>query len=785
LDFGLEDYFLLLRRVIYIMKGFRDFFKRSFAMLLAFALVITTVALGNMQEVKAAPAAPFGLVVSSPANNTIGVVWGRGEIDNYNVYIDGNRVASNVVCAYYEYKNIAAGTHTVGVTAVSGGTESAQTTESVTVGGSSNTGSNTGSNSGSTNTSQGGVIVYADANYSGKSATFGVGQYNMADMQNKGIANDSISSIKVPLGYKVTFFADINFSGSSKVFSADSSYVGNDWNDKVTSFIVEEAKYFIYNKHSGLVLDIVNAGRDNGTNLIQYTNNGGEWQQWKVIGVGNGYYKIASAMHNKVIDVSDVSTQDGANVHIWEYVGGATQHWKIDFVDGAYANIISQNSGKALDGDAWSTTPGGNIIQWAKGDKQANQLWKFELANTAPATGSGNNNNGSGTGSGTIISNGEAIPQIPNLSARSDRMYFKMNNKTNGKYPNNKVYWCILGYDSNMNLCYVDKNGNLVRANTGMNTISKNGRMCANICYSLADADYLYMPDIISGRMYMSYGEQVYITFNMAADGRIGYAGPDLNNTTDPNQDVLFEFIEFTIKNKEYWGNTTRVDFYSFPVATRLIGTNGSTNGKYYANYDRTVGDIGTRDSVFAAYKNEVPSEFKTLVTDKRIMAPCKLTFNEGAQYAHYYDNYINQFWSKYSSQDLVFTCEAGTFRGHVYGDYMRFTKDGDGGTYYVYKPTTQDVLEGKGNFNRGNSTELVIEAQLCAAFNRGVATQPENYANESAYYKNSVSNFYSGFFHNHAFDGYAYGFCYDDVFDHSTLLHFTNPTGLIIDLKW
>ena len=115
----------------------------------------------------------------------------------------------------------------------------------------------------------------------------------------------------------------------------------------------------------------------------------------------------------------------------------------------------------------------------------------------------------------------------------------------------------------------------------------------------------------------------------------------------------------------------------------------------------------------------------------------------------------------------------------------MIFTSDGGAETYTVYKPTTQDVLEGKGNFNRGNARELVIEAQLCAAFNRGVATEPENFNNEEAYYKNKVANFYAGFFHNHSIDGYAYGFCYDDVFDHSTLLNFSNPTGLIIDLKW
>ena len=115
----------------------------------------------------------------------------------------------------------------------------------------------------------------------------------------------------------------------------------------------------------------------------------------------------------------------------------------------------------------------------------------------------------------------------------------------------------------------------------------------------------------------------------------------------------------------------------------------------------------------------------------------------------------------------------------------MTFTKDGDGGTYTIYKPTTQDVLEGKGNFNRGNSTELVIEAQLCAAFNRGVATEPSKWYTPSKYYKNSTSNYYAGFFHEHSVCGLAYGFCYDDVNDQSTLLQYDKADALVIDLRW
>ena len=76
----------------------------------------------------------------------------------------------------------------------------------------------------------------------------------------------------------------------------------------------------------------------------------------------------------------------------------------------------------------------------------------------------------------------------------------------------------------------------------------------------------------------------------------------------------------------------------------------------------------------------------------------------------------------------------------------MIFTSDGNAETYTIYKQTIQDVLEGKGNFNRGNARELVIEAQLCSAFNRGVITQFNNFNKEEGYYKNKVANYYSGF---------------------------------------
>ena len=370
----------------------------------------------------------------------------------------------------------------------------------------------------------------------------------------------------------------------------------------------------------------------------------------------------------------------------------------------------------------------------------------------------------------------ELKPQLKeNVPLRDDRIAIELNNKTNGKYSDSEIYWCIVGNNENNQLCYMDKGGNMIPASESLNTVEVNGTKYANIYHTLAESDHVYAPTIRSGRMYLSYGKPVYVKFV----GSTGYAGPDLNNPGDVNANTLFEFAEFTIEGKHYWGNTTRVDYFCFPMITRLIG------GSLYGGYDNVVGDVGTRDEIFNAFKNEVPNEYKSLVRDDRIIAPCKSTFNVGKTNGNYFDNYINEFWNKYANEDLRFSSESGSFVGRVVGNQMRFTREGDSTVYYVDKPNTQEVLEGKGAFDRGNGVEKAIEAQLCAAFNRGVATEPDKWYTPSQYYKNSVANFYAGFFHEHSVLGKAYGFCYDDVNDQSTLLQYDKADALVIDLKW
>ena len=55
------------------------------------------------------------------------------------------------------------------------------------------------------------------------------------------VFNDQISSIKVPNGLKVTCYIDCGFRGTpaARVFTQDCPNVGPEWNDKISSFIIE------------------------------------------------------------------------------------------------------------------------------------------------------------------------------------------------------------------------------------------------------------------------------------------------------------------------------------------------------------------------------------------------------------------------------------------------------------------------------------------------------------------------------------------------------------------
>ncbi|MBY0011356.1 glycoside hydrolase family 64 protein [Paenibacillus typhae] len=316
-----------------------------------------------------------------------------------------------------------------------------------------------------------------------------------------------------------------------------------------------------------------------------------------------------------------------------------------------------------------------------------------------------------------------SIPTAPNGS-----MSLKVMNGTGGAYSDSQIYWGVIGINpANGKWSYLDLSGNLLPISTALNDASghltKNGVNYANIYHTVSQASWVNLPKITSGRMFLSVGTPLYIkTYDD------GFAGPDINNPTDPNRNIYFDFIEFTVDATGYHGNTTRVDAFGFPIQHRLVNTTGS--------FDQTVGELEseTRAGIFTKYQNEVPAAFKPLATLQapyRIVAPIYGSFAAGGANANYFAGY-----SSYSTQDIL-RCDGA-----------------------------------------------LTDAATAAAINRHVYTT-SNWNNVANYYNAAPANYYAKFWHDHSINGLAYGFPYDDVNGQAAYLEVGNPKGLIIRVAW
>ncbi|MFH7027557.1 MAG: M12 family metallopeptidase [Heteroscytonema crispum UTEX LB 1556] len=80
------------------------------------------------------------------------------------------------------------------------------------------------------------VVIYSDSNYQGQSQELEPGDY---DLKNLTIGSDRLSSLKVPPGMQVILYEHSGFAGQAKKLTADTPYVGDDFNDKTSSIKVQ------------------------------------------------------------------------------------------------------------------------------------------------------------------------------------------------------------------------------------------------------------------------------------------------------------------------------------------------------------------------------------------------------------------------------------------------------------------------------------------------------------------------------------------------------------------
>ncbi|MGW1342336.1 glycoside hydrolase family 64 protein [Kribbella sp. NPDC002412] len=285
-----------------------------------------------------------------------------------------------------------------------------------------------------------------------------------------------------------------------------------------------------------------------------------------------------------------------------------------------------------------------------------------------------------------------------------------------------------------------------------------------------------------SGRVYFSYGQK--LVFKLTTGGLVQ---PAVQNPSDPNRNILFNWSEYTLNDAGLWINSTQVDMFSAPYAVGVQLANGTDK---YAGHLKPGGYNG----VLNALRGQ-PGGWANLVQTApngsvlRALSPL-YGVETGALPANAMDDYVNRVWSKYSSQTLTVTPFGDQpsikYFGRVSGNVMNFTNSSGAVVTSFQKPDSASIfgcfklLDAPNDQVRGP-----ISRTLCAGYNRSTLLTNPNQPdpNNAGFYLDGVTNHYARHIHAQMADGKAYAFAFDDVGAHESLVHDGNPQQAYLSL--
>ncbi|MFD5449446.1 MULTISPECIES: glycoside hydrolase family 64 protein [unclassified Streptomyces] len=278
----------------------------------------------------------------------------------------------------------------------------------------------------------------------------------------------------------------------------------------------------------------------------------------------------------------------------------------------------------------------------------------------------------------------------------------------------------------------------------------------------------------LSGRIYFSYGRK--LDFRLTTGGLVQ---PAVQNPSDPNRDILFNWSEYTLNDSGLWLNSTQVDMFSAPYSVGVQRSDGTvlTTGKL-----KPGGYRGVFDALRAQPGWSGLIQTRSDGTVLRALSPL-YGVETGALPASVLNGYIDRVWQKYATATLTvtpFADQPGTrYFGRVSGGVMNFTNSAGAVVTSFQKPDASSVfgchrlLDAPNDAVRGP-----ISRTLCAGFNRSTLLSNPNQPDTSAsgFYQDSVTNHYARVIHERTTDGKAYAFAFDDVGNHESLVHDGSP---------
>ena len=285
----------------------------------------------------------------------------------------------------------------------------------------------------------------------------------------------------------------------------------------------------------------------------------------------------------------------------------------------------------------------------------------------------------------------------------------------------------------------------------------------------------------LSGRVYFSYGSK--LDFKIVNDGQL--VQPAVQNPSDPNRDILFNWTEYTLNDSGLWINSTQVDFFSAPYQTGLRSSSGElrhTGMLKPDGWDNVVSALAQQDGWDGLAQTGPDGSVL------RVLSPGHAV-GTGQIDANIMSDYVDRVWSKYAGETLTVVPYGDRpdtkFLGTVSGNTMTFT-DTSGAVIATFpKPSGESIFGCAGDLAAPNDDVGAIARTLCAGFNRSSlldsATQPTQ--DPAGFYQDPVTNYYAKYIHAQMADGKAYAFAFDDVVNQESLVHDGDPTAAFIQL--
>ncbi|MEI6633490.1 MAG: beta-1,3-glucanase family protein [Chlamydiota bacterium] len=286
------------------------------------------------------------------------------------------------------------------------------------------------------------------------------------------------------------------------------------------------------------------------------------------------------------------------------------------------------------------------------------------------------------------------------------------------------------------------------------------------------------MPHIISGRIYVSFEQPAYFHVNPGP----ALEEPSAVDPTLPNYPLIFDKIELDWQNgQDPFLNTTTVDFFSISFMLDLNLLDGTSMSRGFTLPRGAI--MGNLQALPAPWQYGMVQNGSTAV---RFVAPNKLA--DTSPFAGYFDSYVNTCWNYYTTNLLTLTSlpnsPAWSATGQVVAGVFTFTVGGTGETVTINNLAGQSAhifgCDGPGYlFTTGSDSigKQGIITTMGAALNRGVLYDGQSgipdtaawWNDPSLFYAQSPTNSYSKVLHEAAYQGFCYGFSFDDVGGFST----------------